>query len=67
MLLATACGLTVPNLSRWGLDYCGGGMDMLASVPGYDGARRRQDPRCVGDGRVRGTGPIVIEGTDRRP
>ena len=36
--LAAACGLTVPNLSGWGLDYCGGEMDMLASVPGYDGA-----------------------------
>ena len=38
--LAAACGLTVPNLSGWGLDYCGGEMDMLASVPGYDGAPR---------------------------
>lgn len=36
--LAAACGLTVPNLSGWGLDYCGGEMDMLASVPGYDGS-----------------------------
>lgn len=36
--LAAACGLFVPNLSGWGLDYCGGELDMLASVPGYDGA-----------------------------
>ena len=36
--LAAACGLYVPNLSGWGLDYCGGEMDMLMSVPGYDGA-----------------------------
>jgi thymidine phosphorylase len=36
--LAAACGLSVPNLSAWGLDYCGGEMDMLASVPGFDGA-----------------------------
>lgn len=36
--LAAACGLTVPNLSGWGLDYCAGEMDMLMSVPGYDGA-----------------------------
>ncbi|MBN9021445.1 MAG: thymidine phosphorylase, partial [Rhizobiales bacterium] len=36
--LAAACGLTVPNLSGWGLDYCGGEMDMLASVPGFDGS-----------------------------
>jgi thymidine phosphorylase len=36
--LAAAGGLTVPNQSGWGLDYCGGEMDMLASVPGYDGA-----------------------------
>ena len=31
--LAAACGLTVPNLSGWGLDYCGGEMDMLAQRP----------------------------------
>jgi len=36
--LAAACGLSVPNLSAWGLDYCGGEMDMLASVPGFDGS-----------------------------
>jgi thymidine phosphorylase len=36
--LAAACGLAVPNLSAWGLDYCGGEMDMLMSVPGYDGS-----------------------------
>jgi thymidine phosphorylase len=36
--LAAACGLTVPNLSGWGLDYCAGEMDMLMSVPGYDGS-----------------------------
>ncbi len=36
--LAAACGLSVPNLSAWGLAYCGGEMDMLASVPGFDGS-----------------------------
>lgn len=36
--LAAACGVYVPNLSGWGLDYCGGEIDMLDSVPGYDSA-----------------------------
>ncbi len=36
--LAAACGVYVPNLSGWGLDYCAGEIDMLDSVPGYDGA-----------------------------
>ncbi len=36
--LAAACGVYVPNLSGWGLDYCGGEIDMLDSVPGYNGA-----------------------------
>lgn len=36
--LAAACGLHVPNLSGWGLDYCGGEMDMLESVPGFQSA-----------------------------
>lgn len=35
--LAAACGLAVPNLSAWGLDYCGGECDLLDAVPGYDG------------------------------
>lgn len=35
--VAVACGLYVPNMSAWGLDYCPGEVDMLDSVPGYDG------------------------------
>jgi thymidine phosphorylase len=34
--LAAACGLSVPNLSGWGLDYCAGEIDMLDAIPGYD-------------------------------
>ena len=36
--LAAACGVFAPNLSGWGLDYCGGEIDMLDSIPGYDTA-----------------------------
>lgn len=36
--LAAACGLSVPNLSGWGLDYCAGEIDMLDAIPGYDTA-----------------------------
>jgi thymidine phosphorylase len=36
--LAAACGLHVPNLSGWGLDYCGGEIDMLDAIAGYDSA-----------------------------
>ena len=36
--LAAACGLFVPNLSGWGLDYCAGEIDMLDAIPGYDSA-----------------------------
>ncbi len=36
--LAAACGVVAPNLSGWGLDYCGGEIDMLDSIPGYDTA-----------------------------
>lgn len=33
--LLASLGLTVPNMSAWGLDYCPGECDMLDSVPGY--------------------------------
>jgi thymidine phosphorylase len=36
--LAAACGVHVPNLSGWGLDYCGGEIDMLDAIRGYDSA-----------------------------
>jgi thymidine phosphorylase len=36
--LAAACGLHVPNLSGWGLDYCGGEIDVLDAIEGYDSA-----------------------------
>ena len=36
--LAAACGVHVPNLSGWGLDYCAGEIDMLDAIRGYDSA-----------------------------
>lgn len=36
--LAAACGLHAPNLSGRGLDYTGGEVDMLDSIPGYQTA-----------------------------
>ncbi|WP_291045141.1 thymidine phosphorylase [Herbiconiux sp.] len=36
--IVAAAGVFIPNMSAWGLDYCPGEIDMLDSVPGYDGA-----------------------------
>ncbi|MCS5734357.1 thymidine phosphorylase [Herbiconiux daphne] len=36
--IVASAGVFIPNMSAWGLDYCPGEIDMLDSVPGYDGA-----------------------------
>ena len=36
--IVASLGVHIPNMSAWGLDYCPGEIDMLDSVPGYDGA-----------------------------
>ncbi|MEO8666886.1 MAG: thymidine phosphorylase [Bauldia sp.] len=33
--LAAACGVIAPNVTGRGIDYCGGEVDMLDSIPGY--------------------------------
>jgi thymidine phosphorylase len=33
--IAAACGVLAPNLTGRGIDYCGGEVDMLDSIPGY--------------------------------
>lgn len=33
--IAAACGVIAPNVTGRGIDYCGGEVDMLDSIPGY--------------------------------
>jgi thymidine phosphorylase len=34
--IVAACGVLAPNLTGRGIDYCGGEVDMLDSIPGYE-------------------------------